>query len=232
VRSVAGNLQETAGDGRAFTVDTTPPPTTITSAPTGTITKTTASIAFDAGGEAGATFQCRVNSADFAACTSPLVLNGLAQGQHTVEVRSVDALGNADATPATASFGVDSLAPTITFLPLKAWRIDTRGRVIPRLTCADASRPCTGSITVASASKIKLPGGARKVVTFAATKYSVKTTAASPVVLSLSRTNRKLLANLGSVKVRVTITVRDNHGNTATTRKALTLRAPVARKRR
>jgi hypothetical protein len=227
-----GNLVDTNSTAqRTFTVDTTPPPTNLTAAASGTIRTTAASFTFDAGGEAGATFECRLDSASFTACTSPFTLAGLAQGSHTVEVRALDALGNPDATPAAATFAVDSLAPKVTFLPAAAWRADARGRVIPRLACVDTNRPCTGTITVASTAKLRLPNGTRKVVTFASRKYSLATGARTPVTLTLSRANRTLLAALGSVKVRVTIVARDSLGNAVTTRKVVTLRPPLAPRR-
>ena len=48
---------------------------------------------------AGATFQCRVDGAAFATCTSPLTTASLGDGAHTFDVRAIDAAGNVDATP-------------------------------------------------------------------------------------------------------------------------------------
>jgi hypothetical protein len=48
-----------------------------------------------------ATFECSLNGAPFAACTSPLDYRDLADGEHEVRVRAIDALGSADPTPAT-----------------------------------------------------------------------------------------------------------------------------------
>jgi uncharacterized delta-60 repeat protein len=100
---------------RTFTVDTVAPDTTITSGPVdgSTITTATPTFAFTAS-EPGAGFQCRVDSAAFGACTPPHTTPALADGQHTFEVRAVDAAGNVDANPATRTFTVDATPPDTT----------------------------------------------------------------------------------------------------------------------
>lgn len=85
--------------------DTTAPETTISAAPAATIYTNSTSISFTTN-EAGATFEGRLDDADFAAVTSPVTLSALADGAHTYEVRARDAAGNTDATPAAAQFTV------------------------------------------------------------------------------------------------------------------------------
>jgi plastocyanin len=107
----AGNVDSTPAS-RAFTVDATAPNTSIDSGPSGTITSASATFTFS--GEAGATFECRLDSAAFAPCTSPQAYTNLADGEHTFAVRAKDAAGNVDATPATGTFTVDTAAPDTT----------------------------------------------------------------------------------------------------------------------
>ncbi|MFO0593676.1 MAG: Ig-like domain-containing protein [Myxococcaceae bacterium] len=105
----AGNVDPTPAT-RSWTVDLTPPDTTITQAPSGTINTSTATIAFTSN-EAGATFECSLDGAAFSACTSPDALSALNDGPHTFSVRAVDAAGTRDPSPATVSFTVDASEP-------------------------------------------------------------------------------------------------------------------------
>jgi len=92
--------------------DTTPPDTTISSGPSGTTTATTASLSFTAT-EAGSSFECKLDSATRAGCTSPKALSALAVGSHTFAVRAKDAAGNVDSTPATRSWTVEAVPPPV-----------------------------------------------------------------------------------------------------------------------
>jgi hypothetical protein len=80
--------------------DTTAPETTIDSAPSSLSIERDASFTFSSS-EAGSTFECALDGAPFAACTSPSSYTGLAVGSHTFAVRASDAAGNVDVTPAT-----------------------------------------------------------------------------------------------------------------------------------
>lgn len=94
-------------------VDNTPPDTTITSGPTGTVTSTSASFSFTST-ETGSTFACSLDGAAFSACTSPLGYSNLSNATHTFQVRATDSVGNVDATPASRTWTVDTVAPTVT----------------------------------------------------------------------------------------------------------------------
>jgi large repetitive protein len=101
--------------------DTTAPDTTITGSPAGLSNNTSA--AFSPTGSDDETppsaiaFECRLDSqaeAGFGACASPKTYTGLSQGSHTFEVRAVDLAGNADTSPASFSWTVDTVAPATT----------------------------------------------------------------------------------------------------------------------
>lgn len=96
-----------------FTIDTTPPETTASAAPAGP-TRTPPQFTFSS--DPNSTFQCRIGTAPFEACTSPYDVPGtLDDGEHTFEVRATDAAGNADATPESRTFTLDRSAPTTVF---------------------------------------------------------------------------------------------------------------------
>jgi hypothetical protein len=100
VRAVdaAGNVDPTPAERAWTTVDLTAPDTTIVSGPDSPTEETTATFTLSAD-EAGVTFECSLDGAAFAACTSPAEVSGLEPGDHTFRARARDTSGNADATP-------------------------------------------------------------------------------------------------------------------------------------
>lgn len=91
--------------------DSIPPQTTVASGPPSLTNATSATFAF-ASSETGSTFECSLDGAPFAPCASPQSFSGLAAGSHTFSVGATDAANNADATPATHSWTVDTTAPS------------------------------------------------------------------------------------------------------------------------
>src|SRR5213078_2657536 len=93
---------KTASDTHSVVVDPTPPETTITGGPSGTVTSSTATFSFSA--NEAATFFCRLESdygyGSYEPCTSPKTYSGLAGGNYWFNVYAVDTVGNADQTPA------------------------------------------------------------------------------------------------------------------------------------
>jgi hypothetical protein len=98
-------------------VDGTPPDTSIDAAPPDPTGIASASLSFsgdDGSGTGVAGFDCQLDGAGFAPCTSPRVYPSLLDGSHTFEVRAHDGVGNTDATPATVEWTVDTTAPETT----------------------------------------------------------------------------------------------------------------------
>ena len=74
--------------------------------------QSTKSFSFTAN-TAGSRFQCRLDGATWAACTSPTAYSALADGDHAFAVRAVDADGFS-APAATYSWTVDTTPPAVT----------------------------------------------------------------------------------------------------------------------
>jgi hypothetical protein len=108
-RDAAGNVDPTPAS-RTWTIDRTAPDTVIDSGPSGSVSATTGQFTFSSP-EAGAAFECSVDGATFASCTTPFTTATLAEGQHTFAVRAKDAVGNVDVTPATRTWTVDGTTP-------------------------------------------------------------------------------------------------------------------------
>jgi hypothetical protein len=106
-RDKAGNWSAGAVHLGPFVIDVTAPETTITSGPGGTT-----AVAFTfASSEDGSTFACSLDGGPASSCSSPASYGGLGAGDHTFAVAASDALGNADPTPASASWNVAPPAP-------------------------------------------------------------------------------------------------------------------------
>jgi hypothetical protein len=92
--------------------DTTPPETVIDSGPANPTSSMQASFAFSAN-EAVSAFECSLDGATFAACSSPASYTDLALGEHTFAVRAIDLVGNLDPEPASYAWTVTEAAACI-----------------------------------------------------------------------------------------------------------------------
>jgi hypothetical protein len=110
-RSVTRSLITTFSPA-GVTPGTKPPDTTITDGPAegATISDTTPSFAFTSD-QAGSSFECRVDTATFAACDSPSSTATLVPGRHTFEVRAINSAQEADPTPASRTFTIATSSP-------------------------------------------------------------------------------------------------------------------------
>ena len=90
-----------------------PPDTALDSGPSATVGQSSATLTFH-GSDTNDTFQCSLDGAPWATCTSPQQYTSLADGTHTFRVRAVNSAGEADPTPAEASWTVDTTPPAAT----------------------------------------------------------------------------------------------------------------------
>jgi hypothetical protein len=122
VYTVQALQSDSAGNGNAsqpvtFTVDTTPPETSMVGGPGDPTNDATPEFAFASPDGAG--FVCRVYRAsqpppELASCASPVVTAPLADGAYLFEVAAIDAAGNRDGSPSKRAFRVDTVAPHTT----------------------------------------------------------------------------------------------------------------------
>lgn len=85
--------------------DTTPPETSISSAPPSPDLSNDPSFSFSSS-DSGAVFDCRLDAGAYQPCDSPMRFVDLAAGAHTLEVRAVDGSGNVDPTPASHAWTI------------------------------------------------------------------------------------------------------------------------------
>jgi hypothetical protein len=69
-------------------------------------TSTEASFRFSSS-EKGSSFDCSLDGAAFAPCSTPTRYTGLARGEHEFRVRAIDRAGNVDPTPATYDWTIE-----------------------------------------------------------------------------------------------------------------------------
>ena len=97
---------------RFHETDTSPPDTQLDSGPSGT---SIANVSFTfSSADTLLGFECRLDSAEWASCTSPKAYTSLSDGSHTFQVRAVDAAGNPDPSPANRTWTVDGTPPDTT----------------------------------------------------------------------------------------------------------------------
>jgi len=129
VRAVDGGTPDPTPAQRTWTIVPPPPlDTTITGGPSGDVTATDATFTFT-GTPSGVTFECQLDGAAFAACTSPKNYPGpLPQGSHTFQVRAVDG-GTPDPTPAQRMWNI--VAGSTNLLTNPGFELDANLDTIP-----------------------------------------------------------------------------------------------------
>jgi galactose oxidase-like protein len=99
-----------------YTVDTTAPETSINTQLSDPDNDSTPSFTFSANDGAGsgiASYMCKMDGDSYAACTSPFTSVALSDGSHTFYVYAIDNAANADASPASYSWTVDTTPPSV-----------------------------------------------------------------------------------------------------------------------
>lgn len=102
-----GNI---ATESYTWRVDTIAPTVTYGTKPPATTVDVAELISFTAS-ESNVSFECKLDSGSFAACTSPTLLKNLAVGGHTFTVKATDEAGNTGAD-AVATWTIGAVAPS------------------------------------------------------------------------------------------------------------------------
>lgn len=118
----AGNTSTVVRNFTLNVADSTPPDTTITGGPTGTVNTDVATFAFTST-EAGSTFKCKnelgstAGTAAFGNCSGSgtHTVSGVASGTYTFSVRATDAAGNVDPSPATRTYTLNVPAGSVIY---------------------------------------------------------------------------------------------------------------------
>ncbi len=127
----------------------------IDSGPSGVIGVSSVSFTFH-GSDTNDTFQCSLDGAPWASCTSPQQYSSLAEGAHTFKVRAVNAAGEVDPTPASTSFTVEATPPQTTITSAPSGRVPI-GEVSISFTSTESSSTFQCSLDGASYSPCSSP---------------------------------------------------------------------------
>ncbi len=154
----AGNVHT---DSQSWTVDTTPPETTITSDPGAVNPSPDVGFAFESN-EPGSTYECSLDGGPWQPCTSPKEYGSLAEGDHNFRVRATDAVGNLDPTPDSHDWairptvlGESSEGPKVVPRSDKPL-VKSSGRFrVGQLLCPEGVGPCE---VIRKKAKVKIGG--------------------------------------------------------------------------
>lgn len=115
VRGVNASGPDPTPASYTWTVDTTPPVTTIDTHPADPSPGATAQFTYHAQNEPGSSFECSLDGALPSSCpSSGMGYHDLADGEHTFTVEATDAAGNKQLTPTAFSWTVDNTVPDTT----------------------------------------------------------------------------------------------------------------------
>ncbi|HEX7255458.1 MAG TPA: Ig-like domain-containing protein [Gaiellaceae bacterium] len=132
-----GNPGASASYG--WTIDATAPQTTLASGPASRTTAVSATFRFSA--SESAVFECKLDAAAFAPCSSPKTYARLRRSGHSFSVRAIDAAGNPDPTPAVRRWTIAAISRKVTVAsPLFAPRAGGRVTSPPLLRWRPVAR--------------------------------------------------------------------------------------------
>jgi subtilisin-like proprotein convertase family protein len=203
-------------------VDRTAPDTVIGAGPRTPTTATTATFSIGSA-DAGATFECRLDSAEWAPCGRTVSYSGLALGTHTFAARAIDGSDNEDASPATYRWSVVPPAATFVVAPTEE-RPSTAVAGHYRVLAACAAACRIGAKLSVSGRTARALGIGRRSTTIGRGAARKRAAGSAAVAVKLTKKARAALRRRDSVATTVTVTLVQ--GSTR-----LTLKRPVTLRR-
>jgi hypothetical protein len=186
-----------------WTIDTTPPDTSITSKPAASTADTTAQFEF-ASTESGSTFGCSLDGAAVQPCGAAQSFS-VALGDHEIVVAATDHAGNTDPTPASYAWQVSS-APAAT-TPTTTTTTTTTTSSTPQPSTGTGTGPPPPTAASVSCAIAKLKSlSARKLRKGVKVTIRCKSPAKAQLVVKLGKkviaTGRGPISAAGAVKLR------------------------------
>jgi NHL repeat len=210
---------------RTFTVDTTPPETTITSGPANgdVINDPTPTFKFTSS-EAGSTFSCGIHGV-YGPCTSPHTTASLPDGKWTFTVDAQDPAGNNDPTPASRTFTVDTTARVV--IPSDPITLTPGGAADVSVRCpsSEPSGGCAGTLTLRTHNQVTFNGQTKK-FTLGSANFIIPTGDTKILKVQLSSAMQQLVADNDPLATDAIADVQDALGNHGTTIQTFDLSAP------
>jgi Ca2+-binding RTX toxin-like protein len=205
----AGNTDPTPASF-TWTIDATAPDTTINSNPSNPTNSNSASFSFSGtdSGTGVASFECKLDGGSFGVCTSPQNYSSLADGSHTFQVRAIDVVGNVDPTPASFTWTIDTVAPTIS-VAASGMCASSGGTM--NLTVADAN-PLTLS---GSSSNTSAVPNANIIFGGSGSNRTVAITAAPAATVRMAIVTVTVSDGVNTASVTITVLVGTSGNNTA-----------------
>jgi len=230
VTDEAGNVSAAAI--YTWTVDLTPPETTIDTVPSNPTNSATTKLTFSSD-DPSATFECNMDAQDFAPCSSPLISGSLSDGFHIFRVRATDLAGNVDASPASSAFTVDTTPrqpvtnppPPSPHSPQPSAEPTTVAKSFVRISKRPVrvSRKRLAPITMHCGSTKRCDGVVRLTATrlgrrlrLGSARFAIPARETAQAKVRLSERSYRLLRKLQRTKVVVTVRQRDSAGHMRT----------------
>jgi hypothetical protein len=223
----AGNVSAAAI--YAWTVDLTPPGTTIDTVPPNPTSNPTTTFTFSSD-DPSATFECHMDAQEFVPCSSPWGSGALSEGSHIFTVRATDLAGNVDSSPASLAFRVDTKQPppvsdappssspphspqpsadpitaSLVRVSKRPIRV-TRKRVAPVTMRCASTKSCAGVVRLTTARR-------GRSVRLGYTRFAVRARKTAQVRVRLSEESFRLVKKLRRANVLVTVRQRDSAGH-------------------